>query len=137
MTTNASATHSSSSNALSALGDALDAAAESVGHARADATASAKLAAAKVQSGVSVGAYYTAYGLSYGVVFSGVFLKELLPTSNSFRRGLEDGAEAAIDAAATRRAALERGEQEHPALNEHAVHVDRAEHTFTNGDKRP
>jgi hypothetical protein len=84
------------SNPLSVLGEALDAAAESIGDARADATESAKAAARKVQSGVSTGAYYTAYGVSYGVVFSGVFLKELLPVNNVIRRGFEDGAQAAI-----------------------------------------
>jgi hypothetical protein len=84
------------SNPLSVLGEALDAAAESIGDARADATESAKIAARKVQSGVGTGAYYTAYGVSYGLVFSGVFLKELLPANNVIRRGFEDGAQAAI-----------------------------------------
>jgi hypothetical protein len=84
----------SKSNPLSVLGEALDAAAQSIGDARTDATASAKLAALKVRSGASVGAYYSAYGVSYGLVFSGVFLKELLPANNVFRRGFEDGAQA-------------------------------------------
>lgn len=119
MSTNATHAQAPTSNALSALGEALDAASASVSHAGADATQSAKLAAAKVQSGVSVGAYYTAYGLSYGVVFTGVFLKELLPLNNPIRRGLEDGAVAAIDAAESRRAALQSGE--HPALEEPPV----------------
>jgi hypothetical protein len=116
MSTNATSAQAPTSNALSALGEALDAASVSVGHARADATESAKLAAAKVQSGVSVGAYYTAYGLSYGVVFTGVFLKELLPLNNPIRRGFEDGAVAAIDAAESRRAALGSGDG--PALED-------------------
>jgi hypothetical protein len=117
MSTNAtnSSNQAPTSSALSALGEALDAASISVGHARADATESAKLAAAKVQNGVSVGAYYTAYGVSYGFVFTGVFLKELLPINNPIRRGLEDGAVAAIDAVESRRAALPSGD-EHPAL---------------------
>jgi hypothetical protein len=110
MTTNSGASETSGSNALSALGEALEAAAESVDHARADATASAKLAAHRVQFGVSTGAYYTAYGVSYGLVFSGVFLKELLPVSSPIRRGFEDGAVAAIDAAERRHAALEEGD---------------------------
>jgi hypothetical protein len=116
MSTNATHNQAPTSNALSALGEALDAASVSVSHARADATESAKLAAAKVQSGVSVGAYYTAYGVSYGLVFTGVFLKELLPISSPIRRGFEDGAVAAIDAAETRRAALTSGDV--PALEE-------------------
>jgi hypothetical protein len=116
MSTNATSSQAPTSNALSALGEALDAASVSVSHARADATQSAKLAAAKVQSGVSVGAYYSAYGISYGFVFTGVFIKELLPLNNPIRRGLEDGAVAAIDAAESRRAALASGN--HSALEE-------------------
>ena len=96
----------SQSSALSALGDALDAASASLSDARADATESAKLAAAKVQVGVSTGAYYTAYTVSYGLVFTGVFLKELLPLNNPIRRGFEDGATAAISAVDQRRTAL-------------------------------
>ena len=109
MTTNT--TEASQSNAFSALGEALESAAESVDHARADATASAKLAARRVQFGVNAGAYYAAYGVSYGLVFSGVFLKELLPSNNPVRRGFEDGAAAAIDAAAHTLAALEENDQ--------------------------
>ena len=118
MSTNATHNQAPTSSALSALGEALDAASVSVSHARADATESAKLAAAKVQSGVSVGAYYTAYGVSYGLVFTGVFLKELLPINNPVRRGFEDGAVAAIDAAESRRA-LTSGDS--PALEEPPV----------------
>ena len=103
MTTNTTASADSESNPFSVLGDALEAAAQSMGDARVDATASAKVAAAKVQSGVTAGAYYTGYGVSYGVVFTGVFLKELLPVDNAFRRGIEqgavDGTEAAVEAA--------------------------------------
>lgn len=109
MTTN---TEASQSNAFSALGEALESAAESVDHARADATASAKLAARRVQFGVNAGAYYAAYGVSYGLVFSGVFLKELLPSNNPIRRGFEDGAVAAIDAAAHTLAALEENDRQ-------------------------
>jgi len=106
---NTNGTEATQSNALSALGEALDSAAESVSHARADATESAKLAAARVHIGVSTGAYYTAYGISYGLVFSGVFLKELFPVNNPIRRGFEDGAAAAIEAVSSPRAALEAG----------------------------
>jgi len=95
---------STESNPLSVLGEALDAASQSIGDARTDATASAKAAALKVQSTVGTGAYYTAYGVSYGLVFSGVFLKELLPTNNAVRRGFEDGAQAAIKSAVNIRA---------------------------------
>ena len=122
MATNSNASEGSSSNALSALGEALESAADSLNDARADATASAKLAARKVQFGVSSGAYYTAYGLSYGVVFSGVFLKELLSPNNPLRRGFEDGATAAIEAAARSRAALE--ELEHKSLEEETSEDD-------------
>jgi hypothetical protein len=104
-TTNASG--ASDSSPLSVLGEALEAASESIGDARADATASAKAAALKVQSSVGVGAYYAAYGVSYGVVFSGVFLKELLPANHAIRRGFEDGADAAIKSAVNLRGAHE------------------------------
>jgi hypothetical protein len=89
-------------NALSALGEAFETAAGSLGSARANATEHAKIAAAKVQSTVSAGAYHGAYGLSYGVVFTAVFLKEFLPRNSAVRRGFEEGAEAAFDAVAAR-----------------------------------
>jgi hypothetical protein len=104
MTKKAKSAGAAESNPLSVLGEALDAASESIDDARADATASAKATALRVKSSVGTGAYYTAYGVSYGVVFSGVFLKELLPTTNAFRRGLEDGAQAAIKSAVNLRA---------------------------------
>jgi len=110
MTTPTSRSESSDANPLAALGEALEAAAESIGgaqsDARAHATESAKAAAIKVQSGVGTGAYYAAYGISYSLVFSGVFIRELLPVNNPIRRGFEDGAVAAYDAA-TRRVAHE------------------------------
>ena len=127
MTVNTNVSDSSENNPFSALGDALDAAAQSVGDARADATASAKVAAAKVQSGVSTGAYYAAYGLSYGLVFSGVFIKELLPAGNPVRRGFEDGATAAFDAATHTTPAEfldEEGEVEAPSRPAPAPVVD-------------
>jgi hypothetical protein len=99
MTLHTNVSETSESNPLSELGEALEAAAESIGNARAEASADAKAAAAKVQTGVTTGAYYTAYGISYGLVFSGVFLKELLPAGNVIRRGFEDGAHAGLEAA--------------------------------------
>lgn len=102
MSTTIKRSSASESNPLSVLGEALDAASQSISDARADATASAKAAALKVQTGVGVGAYYAAYGVSFGVVFSGVFLKELLPLNNALRRGFEDGAQAAIKSAVNR-----------------------------------
>ena len=108
MTTNVYS-DASQSNAFSALGEALESAADSIGHARADATEHAKLAARRVHVGVNQGAYYTAYGISYSLVFAGVFLKELLPVSNPIRRGFEDGAVAAIGAAERTAAALAEG----------------------------
>lgn len=116
MTTTVKPASASESNPFSVLGEALDAASQSIGDARADATASAKAAALKVQSTVGTGAYYAAYGVSYGVVFSGVFLKELLPTNNAVRRGFEDGAQAAIKSAVN----LRTGRQ---ALEERALEV--------------
>ncbi len=109
-------------NPLSILGEALESAAESIGDATSDARASAKIAAKKVQKSVGTGVYYSAYGLSYGVVFSAVFLTELLPVTNALRRGFEDGAAAAIDAAAHRHVealADESDEHEHEAEPAH------------------
>lgn len=114
------------SNPLSVLGEALDAASQSIGDARADATASAKAAALKVQTTVGTGAYYAAYGVSYGVVFSGVFLKELLPNNNAIRRGFEDGAQAAVKSAVNIRAGR-RVLEESSAADESAEHVGEAE----------
>jgi hypothetical protein len=104
---------------LASLGDALEAAAESIGDARSSASEQAEIAARKVKSGVSAGAYHAAYGLSFGVVFGAVFLKELLPESSALRRGFEEGAEAAIDAIAVRKgydasAVAEKYEEEEP-----------------------
>ena len=109
MTSNRTAPRSEA-NGHSALEDALESASDSIRDARGDATRSAKLAARRVQFGVSAGAYYTAYGVSYGLVFSGVFLKELLPAGSAFRRGLEDGATAAVAAAVHTAAALDEPE---------------------------
>jgi len=84
------------------LAEALEAAAAAAAtdDARPDAVAFTRSAAARFQSGVGKGAYYTTYGVSYGVVFTGVFLKELLPSESSLRRGFErgvaDGAKAAM-----------------------------------------
>lgn len=100
----AEATETHDESELSALGDALEAAAGSISEARSNASVTARAAARRVKSGIGSGAYYTAYGLSYGVVFTGVFLKELLPAENALRRGFEEGAEAAIDAVHTRKA---------------------------------
>lgn len=102
-------------SAFSILGDALEAAAESIGDATSDASASAKDAARKVKSGISSGAYHAAYGLSFGLVFGGVFLKELLPRDSAVRRGLEEGAEAAFDAIAVRKAHEAPPKEEAPA----------------------
>jgi hypothetical protein len=121
MATKAKSSAAHESNPLSVLGEALDAASQSIGDARADATASAKSAALKVQTGVGAGAYYTAYGVSYGLVFSGVFLKELLPVNNALRRGFEDGAEAGKKSAVNIRGghhALEVGSPEDASTSE-------------------
>ena len=90
-------------NPLSILGEALESAVETVGEATTNARESAKLAATNVKVVVGYGSYKLAYGISYGLVFGGVFVKELLPESNSLRRGFEEGAEAAFDAAARRK----------------------------------
>ena len=83
------------------LAEALEAAAAAAdGSAPTDTTSFTRTAAARFQSSIGKGAYYTTYGVSYGVVFTGVFLKELLPSESSLRRGFEqgvaDGAKAAV-----------------------------------------
>jgi hypothetical protein len=90
-------------NPLSVLGEALESAAETFGQATTNARASAKVAAKKVRKTFGTGVYKTAYGISYGLVYSAVFVTELLPEDNVLRRGFEEGAEAALDAAASRR----------------------------------
>jgi hypothetical protein len=90
-------------NPLSVLGEALESAAETFGKATTNASASAKVAAKKVRKTFGTGVYKTAYGISYGLVYSAVFVTELLPEDNVLRRGFEEGAEAALDAAASRR----------------------------------
>ena len=90
-------------NPLSILGEALESAVETFEEATTNARASAKMAATKVQVIFSFGVYKVAYGISYGLVFGGIFVKELLPESNSLRRGFEEGAGAAFDAAASRK----------------------------------
>ncbi len=97
-------------NALAVLGEAIESAGDTVNSASAAATAHAKIAAAKVQGAISSGAYNGAYGLSYGVVFTAVFIKEFLPRDSAVRRGLEDGAEAAFDAVASRHAEFDDAE---------------------------
>jgi hypothetical protein len=88
---------------LSVLGEALESAAETFGQATTNARASAKVAAKKVRKTFGAGVYKTAYGISYGLVYGAVFVTELLPKDNVLRRGFEDGAEAALDAVASKR----------------------------------
>ncbi len=76
------------SNTLSFLGPALESAADSAG-----------AVAKSAQKHLAVGTYKAAYGISYGLVYATVFLTELLPKDNILRRGFEEGAEAALEAA--------------------------------------
>ncbi len=92
-------------NPLSILGEALESAAESFGAASVNARASAKGAAKKVKNGFGAGVYHAAYGISFGLVYGAVFVTELLPEDNVVRRGFEEGAEAARDAIASKKAA--------------------------------
>ncbi len=79
-------------NAFSALGDALETAAEKFEEGSAVARQSAKEAAKATRKVFAGGFYSTAYWVSYGFVYSTVYLTELLPEENSFRKGLEQGA---------------------------------------------
>ena len=82
-------------NAFSALGDALESAAEKFEEGSAVARESAKAAAKTTRRFFADGVYNSAYWVSYGFVYSAVYLTELLPEDNSFRKGLEEGATAA------------------------------------------
>ena len=79
-------------NAFSALGEALESAAEKFEEGSTVARESAKNAAQATRKVFAGGMYKTAYWVSYGFVYSTVYLTELLPEDNSFRRGLEEGA---------------------------------------------
>ena len=79
-------------NAFSALGEALESAAEKFEEGTTVARQSAKEAAQATRKVFAGGVYNTAYWVSYGFVYSTVYLTELLPEENSFRRGLEEGA---------------------------------------------
>ena len=105
MSTTAETTEIHEPDVFSVLGEALESAAETLGDVTASARDSARHAARTVSGAVSTGVYKGSYGASYGVVFSAVFLTELLPLGNALRRGLEDGANAGIDAATKRRIA--------------------------------
>ena len=79
-------------NAFSALGEALESAAEKFEEGSTVARESAKNAAQATRKVFAGGVYKTAYWVSYGFVYSTVYLTELLPEESSFRRGLEEGA---------------------------------------------
>ena len=79
-------------NAFSALGEALESAAEKFEEGTSVARQSAKEAAQATRKVFAGGVYNTAYWVSYGFVYSTVYLTELLPAESSFRRGLEEGA---------------------------------------------
>jgi hypothetical protein len=81
-------------NAFSALGDALESAAEKFEEGSAVARQSAKAAAKTTRRFFADGVYNSAYWVSYGFVYSAVYLTELLPEDNSFRKGLVEGATA-------------------------------------------
>jgi hypothetical protein len=79
-------------NAFSALGNALESAAEKFEEGSAVARRSVGEAAKVTRNFFVNGVYKSAYWTSYGFVFSGVYLIELFPETSSFRRGLEEGA---------------------------------------------
>ncbi len=85
------------SNAFSVLGDALESAAENFEEATVNAKDSAKKAAHTARRALGNGVHKTAYGAAYGIVYASIFLTELWPEDNVLRRGLVDGASAAIE----------------------------------------
>ncbi len=105
----------------------LQTSAHALSDAAVDARAQAKVAAQNVKAGVGWSVYKAAFGVSFGVVFTGVFLTELLPVESSLRRGLEDGAGAALDAIETRK--VTRGE-----LVEEPIHSEGAGGDWTTSE---
>ncbi|HSI85114.1 MAG: hypothetical protein ACAI35_04910 [Candidatus Methylacidiphilales bacterium] len=100
----------------------LGAASERYEEGTAHARATAKVAAGNVKHAIKVGVFNASFGLSYGLVFSTVFLTELLPEDSTVRRGLEEGADAALEA----HARLKGRKQEHD-LDEEDVESEEAE----------
>jgi hypothetical protein len=88
----------STANVFSMLGDTLESAAEAFEEASVNSSESAKRAAQTTKRAVGNFVHGAAYGVAYGLVYAGVFVTELMPESNVVRRGLEEGAEAALDA---------------------------------------
>jgi hypothetical protein len=97
--------------AFSAFGETLETVAVRVKEGAATVSHSAKQASGTVGRAFTVGIYNTAYWTSYGVVYTTVFLKELLPADNTLRRGLEEGAVAALEARGKAHAS-EQGDEE-------------------------
>ena len=85
-------------NPFASIGEALESAAERFEEGASNARESAKHAAGSAKKAIHTGLYNGSYGLSYGLVYATVFLTELLPKDNVIRRGLEEGADAAIEA---------------------------------------
>ncbi|HEY4814133.1 MAG TPA: hypothetical protein VIH58_05610 [Chthoniobacterales bacterium] len=88
----------STANVFSMLGDTLESAAEAFEEASVNSSESAKRAAKTTKRAVGNFLHGAAYGVSYGLVYAGVFVTELIPETNLVRRGLAEGAEAALDA---------------------------------------
>ena len=88
----------STANVFSMLGDTLESAAEAFEEASVSSSESAKRAAQTTKRAVGNFLHGAAYGVSYGLVYAGVFITELMPENNVVRRGLAEGAEAALDA---------------------------------------
>jgi hypothetical protein len=88
----------STANVFSMLGDTLESAAEAFEEASVNSSESAKRAAQTTKRALGNWLHGAAYGVSYGLVYAGVFVTELMPENNLVRRGLAEGAEAALGA---------------------------------------
>ena len=88
----------STANVFSMLGDTLESAAEAFEEASVNSSESAKRAAQTTKRALGNWLHGAAYGVSYALVYAGVFVTELIPETNLVRRGLAEGAEAALDA---------------------------------------
>jgi hypothetical protein len=88
----------STANVFSMLGDTLESAAEAFEEASVNSSESAKRAAKTTKRALGNWVHGAAYGVSYGLIYAGVFFTELIPETNVVRRGLAEGAAAALDA---------------------------------------
>ena len=90
------------SDAFTAVGEAIGAAADAMKKSASDARRVASRAVPAVRSTFAKTVYIATYYASYGVVFAAVTVSRLVPPENAFVYGIRDGAAAARDATNSR-----------------------------------